>query len=35
VILLLPAACAEWDRDLRPGDTLRMGEAIGRLSSAS
>jgi len=32
VILLLPAGVASWDDDLRPGETLRMGEAIGQLS---
>jgi phosphatidylserine decarboxylase len=32
VILLLPAGVAAWDDDLRPGETLRMGEAIGQLS---
>lgn len=29
VILLLPAAACEWDDDLLPGETLRMGEEIG------
>ena len=33
VILLLPAGVAAWDDDLRPGETLRMGEAIGQLSN--
>ena len=32
VILLLPAGVASWDDDLRPGETLRVGEAIGQLS---
>jgi len=30
VIMLLPAATCEWDSDLQPGQTLRMGEAIGQ-----
>ncbi len=29
VILLLPPGSSEWDHDLKPGETLRMGEAIG------
>ena len=29
VIVLAPAG-VRWDADLAPGDTLRMGEAIGR-----
>ncbi len=32
VILLLPAGVATWDDDLQPGETLRVGEAIGQLS---
>lgn len=32
VILLLPAGVASWDDDLQPGETLRVGEAIGQLS---
>ncbi len=32
VILLLPRNTCDWDDDLRPGETLRMGEAIGRLA---
>jgi phosphatidylserine decarboxylase len=31
VILLLPAGACEWDDDLEPGHTLRMGEEIGEL----
>ena len=34
VILLLPAGVAAWDDDLQPGETLRVGEAIGQLSDA-
>ena len=30
VILLLPTGSSEWDHDLQPGETLRMGEAIGQ-----
>ena len=32
VILLLPKNLCDWDGDMRPGATLRMGEAIGHLS---
>ena len=32
VILVLPDGTAEWDSNLDPGDTLRMGEAIGTLA---
>ena len=32
VILLLPDDICEWDDDMKPGEILRMGEAIGRLS---
>ncbi len=32
VILVLPDGVAEWDSNLDPGDTLRMGEAIGTLA---
>ena len=32
VILVLPDGMAEWDSNLDPGDTLRMGEAIGTLA---
>jgi len=32
VILLLPAGVTSWDDDLQPGETLRVGEAIGQLS---
>ena len=31
VILLLPEGACEWDDDLRPGETLCMGEEIGEL----
>jgi len=31
VILLLPQGVCEWDDDLEPGETLRMGEEIGEL----
>jgi phosphatidylserine decarboxylase len=31
VILLLPKGVCEWDDDLEPGETLRMGEEIGEL----
>ena len=31
VILLLPAGACEWDDDLEPGNTVRMGEEIGEL----
>ena len=34
VILLLPGGVCEWDDDLEPGETLRMGEAIGELRQA-
>jgi len=34
VILLLPQDVAAWDDDLQPGETLRMGEAIGALSNS-
>lgn len=33
VILLLPKGTCDWHEDLTAGNTLRMGEAIGRLSS--
>lgn len=32
VILLLPKGSYVWDDDMRPGNTVRMGESIGRLS---
>ncbi|MCH7830331.1 MAG: phosphatidylserine decarboxylase [Proteobacteria bacterium] len=32
VILLLSRNACEWDQDLLPGDALRMGEAIGKMS---
>ena len=34
VILLLPPGTCEWDDDLEPGKTLRMGEEIGELLEA-
>jgi len=33
VILLLPDGVAEWRDDLGPGDTVRMGEAIGTITA--
>ena len=35
VILLLPAGACEWDDDLEPGETLRMGEEIGEFADES
>ncbi len=35
VILLLPPDACEWDDDLRPGETLRMGQEIGELRDRS
>ncbi len=32
VILVLPDGMGEWDSDLDPGDTLRMGEVLGTLA---
>ena len=32
VILLLPAGACEWDDDLEPGKTVRMGEEIGEFA---
>ncbi len=32
VILLLPPGAVNWDPEIRPGDPLRMGDALGRLS---
>jgi phosphatidylserine decarboxylase len=34
VILLLPPGVCEWDDDLEPGETLRMGEEIGEIGKA-
>ena len=34
VILLLPNGTCEWDDDLEPGETVRMGEEIGELGIA-
>lgn len=33
VILLLPDGACEWNDDLEPGDTLRMGESVGTFSA--
>ena len=35
VILLMPSGTCEWGSDLRTGEALRMGEAIGQLSLAT
>jgi phosphatidylserine decarboxylase len=35
VILLMPPGASEWDDDLQAGQTLRVGEAIGQLSSTA
>ena len=35
VIVLLPAGTCEWDEDLRAGEAVRVGEAIGTLSDAA
>jgi phosphatidylserine decarboxylase len=35
VILLLPKGACEWDDDLEPGETLKMGVEIGELTSAA
>ena len=35
VILLFPKGACEWDDDLEPGETLRMGVEIGELKSAT
>ena len=35
VVLLLPKGVCEWDDDLEPGETLRMGVEIGELESAT
>ena len=35
VILLLPTGCCEWHPKLQAGATLRVGESIGQLSSAT
>jgi len=32
VILLMPEGVCEWDNDMQPGESLRMGEVIGQLS---
>jgi phosphatidylserine decarboxylase len=35
VILLLPPGASEWDVDLQPGETLRVGEAIGQIPGSA
>lgn len=35
VILLAPPGSVDWDADLQPGQTVRMGQAIGRWQSRS
>jgi phosphatidylserine decarboxylase len=35
VIMLLPAGRCEWDSDLQPGETLRVGQTIGHLRDAA
>lgn len=35
VILLLPANTCEWDSDMRPGASVRVGGAIGALTAAT
>jgi phosphatidylserine decarboxylase len=35
VIMLLPAGKCEWNSDLQPGETLRVGEAIGHLRDSA
>lgn len=35
VILLMPKGVCEWDDDLKPGETLRMGVEIGELKSTT
>ena len=35
VILLMPPGACEWDDDLEPGETLRMGEEIGELKGTA
>ncbi len=34
VILLMPPGVCEWDDDLEPGETLRMGEEIGEIKGS-
>ena len=35
VILLFPDSAGEWRRELDPGKTLRVGEAIGEFTSSA
>ncbi len=35
VILLMPPGVCEWDDDLEPGETLRMGEEIGEIKGSA
>ena len=35
VILLMPPGVCEWDDDLEPGETLRMGEEIGEIKGGN
>ena len=35
VILLMPFGACKWDNDMQAGQTLRVGEAIGQLSSTT
>ncbi len=35
VILLMPPGVCEWDDDLEPGETLRMGEEIGEIKGTA
>ncbi len=35
VILLMPPGACEWDDDLEPGETLRMGEEIGEIQGTT
>ncbi len=35
VILLMPPGACEWDDDLEPGETLRMGEEIGEIKGTT
>jgi phosphatidylserine decarboxylase len=35
VILLMPSGACKWDNDMQAGQTLRVGEAIGQLSSTT
>ena len=35
VIVLMPPGVCEWDDDLEPGETLRMGEEIGEIKGTA